>query len=99
MIENENQYNTVKEILVEYALKHRKDRNTFKLEEWYEIISEKAHDKAYIEFSYEEFYEVFKKELVNGNFSDRKFIIIEEGFLDVNNKYPYAKGHIEWIKK
>lgn len=62
----------------------------------YEIISETANDQAYINFSYQEFYDMFVKECVNGNIPDHTFKIVEEGYLDVNEKYPYANIQVDF---
>lgn len=99
MIQNLNQYEAVKEILVEKAAKQRKDRTTIKTRKWYAIILELAMDKFYIDFSYEEFYEIFKKEVLNGSFADRKFHIKKEGFLDFSEKEHYAEILIEYTGK
>lgn len=99
MIQNLNQYEAVKEILVEKAAKQRKDRPNIKTREWYAIILERAMDKFYIDFSYEEFYEIFKNEVLNGSFVDRKFHIKKEGFLDFSEKEHYAEIFIEYTGK
>lgn len=99
MIQNLNQYEAVKEILVEKAAKQRKDRTTIKTRQWYAIILELAMDKFYIDFSYEEFYEMFKKEVLNGSFVDRKFHIKKEGFLDFSEKMHYAEICMEYTGK
>lgn len=99
MIQNLNQYEAVKEILVEKAAMQRKDRPNIKTREWYELILQRAMDKFYIDFSYEEFYEIFKNEVLNGSFVDRKFHIKKEGFLDFSEKEHYAEIFIEYTGK
>lgn len=99
MIQNLNQYEAVKEILVEKAATQRKDRTTIKTRKWFAIILELAMDKFYIDFSYEEFYEIFKKEVLNGSIADRKFHIKKEGLLDFSEKKHYAEISIEYTVK
>ena len=92
----EDQYNVVKEMLVERMSKYR--RNSFKLRQLYEIMSNEAREKAYIDFTYQEFREMFIKECVNGNIPRHKFTIAEEGFLDRKNRVPYANIKVETFK-
>ena len=93
---NENQYEFVKNLLVERMTKYR--RNSFKLQQLYDIILDEVREKAYIDFTYQEFYDIFVKECVNGNIPKHKFTITEEGFLDAHDRYPYAKIKVEIFK-
>lgn len=94
LLDTEERYNYVKNILVTRMSGYR--RNSFKLQRLYEIISETANDQAYIEFSYKEFYDMFVKECVNGNIPDHSFKIVEEGYLDSHQQYPYANIHVDF---
>lgn len=94
MLKNESQYNYVKDILVSRMSGYR--RNSFKLRRLYSIIAEKANDEAYIDFSYEEFYEMFVKECINGNIPDHKFAIAEQGYLDYSKKQPYHNISVDF---
>lgn len=71
-------------------------RNSFKLQRLYEVISEDAETKAYISFSYQEFYDMFVKECINGKIPRHRFIIKEEGFLDPKGKFPYANIQVDF---
>lgn len=97
MLDTESKYNYVKDILVGRMSKYR--RNSFKLERLYDIIHEITDREAYIDFSYQEFYDMFKKECVHGNIPLRIFEIAEEGFLDKKQRYPYAVIHVTVLSK
>lgn len=97
MLDSESKYDYVKEILVGRMSKYR--RNSFKLERLYDIIHSKTEEEAYVDFTYQEFYDMFKKECINGNIPLRKFEIAEEGFLDKKKKFPYAVIHVEVLSK
>lgn len=94
MLKTPEQYDYVKNLLVGRMATYR--RNSFKLQSLYEIIAETASSQAYVDFSYQEFYDMFVKECVNGNIPDHKFSIEEEGFLDAKKNYPYARIKVEY---
>lgn len=94
MLKTQDQYDYVKDLLVTRMSNYR--RNSFKLQRLYEIISTQANDKAYIQFSYKEFYDMFVKECVNGNIPDHTFKILEEGFYDNYERVPYANVHVDF---
>lgn len=94
---NNEQYNFVKDILVDRMSRYR--RNTFQLQRLYEILLEKLESETYISFSYEEFRNMFMKEIIQGNIPNHKFSILEEGYLDKKQKYPYANIGVEVFSK
>ena len=93
LLDTQDKYDYVKNILVKRMSGYR--RNSFKLESLYKIIRDSTESDAYITFSYQEFYNMFKKECIDGNIPYRKFSISKEGFLDKKQKYPYAAIHVE----
>ena len=97
MLDNTEKYNYVKNILVERMSKYRRD--SFKLERLYEIIQDTTDQEAYITFTYDEFYNMFKKEVINGAIPYRKFSIVKEGFLDKKCRYPFAHIHVDVLSK
>lgn len=95
MLQTSEQYDFVKDLLVTRMSNYR--RNSFKLQRLYEIISTQARDKAYIQFSYKEFYDMFVKECVNGNIPNHTFKILNEGFYDNFGRVPYADIHVDFV--
>lgn len=94
---NNEQYNYVKEILIDRMSKYR--RNSFQLQRLYEILLEKLEAETYITFSYDEFKNIFMKEVIQGNIPNHRFTILEEGYLDKKQKYPYANIGVEVFPK
>lgn len=94
---NDSQYKYVKDILVDRMSRYR--RSSFQLQRLYEIISKGVEEDGYFTFPYEDFYNMFTKECINGNIPNRKFSISEEGFLDKKKRYPYANIHVEVLPK
>lgn len=94
---NEDQYNYVKDILVDRMSKYR--RNSFRLDRLYVIIEDKTNSDSYVSFEYSEFRDMFKKECVDGHIPNREFSIVEEGYLDAHERYPYAKVTVKVFPK
>lgn len=93
---NTEQYNYIKDILVDRMSKYR--RTSFQLQRLYEIMLEKIESEAYISFSYDDFRNMFINECVIKSIPKHKFKIEEEGYLDKKQKYPYANVKVEILK-
>jgi len=84
-----SQYELVKKLTLE-KLKKIKKRDSFKLNLFYNAISKQALNKAYIDLSYEEFFELFNKEVINGDIPRRMYKITQEFYLHHGKDGPFA---------
>jgi hypothetical protein len=95
LLQTAEQYNYVKEMLVTRMSNYR--RGSFKLQNLYEILAEKASTNAYIDISYQEFRNMFEKECIKGNIPNHTFTIAEEGYLDKKKRFPYANVQVSFV--
>ncbi|MCQ2593596.1 MAG: hypothetical protein MJ188_12525 [Treponema sp.] len=84
-----SQYELVKKLILE-KLKTIKKRDSFKLSLFYKAISQQALNKAYIDLSYEDFFEMFNKEVINGDIPRRSYKITGEYYLNGGKDGPFA---------
>lgn len=94
---NNAQYDYVKNILIEKMSRYR--RKSFQLQRLYENILLKTEEEAYIQFDYDDFKKMFIAECVQNKNLDHNFTIVEDGYLDKKQKYPYTTINVEVLGK
>lgn len=84
-----SQYELVKKLTLE-KLKTIKKRDSFKLSLFYKAIYQQSLTNAYIDLSYEDFFELFNKEVLNGDIPRRSYKITGEYYLNGGSQGPFS---------
>ena len=100
MLDTEERYNYVKQLLFN-RLRYL-TRSSFRLHKLHATLREQTLASAYFDFSYKEFYDMFQEHFAGTKSvktTGKKFEIVEQGFLDKKERFPYAVVSVERLIK